>query len=313
MLFWEKLYNNLVYGKKIAILYVLHSYGSSPGRQGFKLFATNDGDLYGSIGGGFMEHKLVELAKSTLKNNINLPPPFIKKQLHQSNIKKDKSGMICSGEQTVAFYFLDTVDSINNFKIGIDKGKVLKLTENGIEFLNTQISTRYSYKQDNLQKWTYLEQIRFQEKVYVIGGGHVGLALSQTMKQLGFYVIVFDNRENLNTMIDNKYADEKHIVNYEEIANYISEGDMSYVVLVSFGFRTDELCMSKLLKKKFKYFGVMGSKEKMKKLLLNLKKNGFFYSDFDNLHTPIGVPINSKTPEEIAISIAAEIIKIKNS
>ncbi|HVE56794.1 MAG TPA: XdhC family protein, partial [Pyrinomonadaceae bacterium] len=75
----------------------------------------------------------------------------------------------------------------------------------------------------------------------------------------------------------------------------------------------DEIVIRKLFGKEFKYFGVLGSRAKMKTLLRDLEKEGFDKEKLARIRTPIGLKINSRTPEEIAVSIAAEIIAVKNS
>ncbi len=86
------------------LMVVIRSEGSSPGRMGF-LMAVSLHETMGTIGGGIMEHKLVELSKVLLQKGPFRP--FIKHQIHQSSSGKNKSGMICSGNQTVGLYYLD--------------------------------------------------------------------------------------------------------------------------------------------------------------------------------------------------------------
>jgi xanthine dehydrogenase accessory factor len=81
---------------------------------------------------------------------------------------------------------------------------------------------------------------------------------------------------------------------------------------MTLGYKTDEIVIRALLDKTFKFFGVLGSKAKMKTLLTSLAKEGVSKEKLDRIHTPVGLPINSHTPEEIAVSIAAEIIGVKN-
>ena len=102
--FWKQLIREIETGGSIVLLYVVESQGSSPGRQGFKMFVSQR-TMVGTIGGGFMEHKLVELARNKLQDGKF--ESFLKRQVHQSDSKQDKSGMICSGEQTIAFVYLD--------------------------------------------------------------------------------------------------------------------------------------------------------------------------------------------------------------
>ena len=100
--------------------------------------------------------------------------------------------------------------------------------------------------------------------------------------------------------------------NYEDIAVFMPPGNNVYVVVMTLGYRSDEVVIRRLLDKNFKYFGVLGSAAKMKTLLDNLQKEGFPAQKLSQIGTPIGIPINSRTPEEIAVSIAAEIIAVKD-
>src|SRR5688500_7501129 len=97
---WEFMLQGLRAGRKVAFLAVLHSEGSSPGRQGFKMALDAAGEMAGSIGGGIMEHKLVELARNLLSQKHE--KPVLKRQVHSKAAIQNQSGMICSGEQTVA-------------------------------------------------------------------------------------------------------------------------------------------------------------------------------------------------------------------
>ena len=101
--FWQQLLTQLQQDKKVYLLTVIENFGSSPGRKGFKMLVADDGFIFGSVGGGVMEFTLVEEVKELLQKENQ--PIFFRKQIHQGN-GKDKSGMICSGEQTVVFHLL---------------------------------------------------------------------------------------------------------------------------------------------------------------------------------------------------------------
>jgi xanthine dehydrogenase accessory factor len=162
--------------------------------------------------------------------------------------------------------------------------------------------------------WGWSEKLGYQNKLYIIGGGHCALALSEIMSKLDFHISLFDDRPNLNTLEKNKFAHSiKIIESYEQIGELIDANANDYVVVMTLGYKFDEIVIRQLFDKKFKYFGVLGSKAKMKTLLKSLEKDGFDKDKLAKIHTPIGLPINSHTPEEIAISIAAEIIAVKNS
>jgi xanthine dehydrogenase accessory factor len=134
------------------------------------------------------------------------------------------------------------------------------------------------------------------------------------MAKMDFHISLFDDRSDLNTLAKNEFVHEKRIIDsYENIGDFIESGANVYVVVMTLGYKFDEIVIRQLFDKNFKYFGVLGSKAKMKTLLKSLEKEGFDKEKLKEIHTPIGLKINSRTPEEIAISIAAEIIAVKNS
>ena len=115
-------------------------------------------------------------------------------------------------------------------------------------------------------------------------------------------------------MEENKSAHEKHIVSdYSSIEHLVSAGRDHYVVIMTFGYRTDDIALRALMKKEFAYLGLLGSRSKIEKMFDEYRHEGIAEKYLSRIHTPIGIPIKSQTPEEIAISIAAEIIKIKNN
>jgi xanthine dehydrogenase accessory factor len=136
--------------------------------------------------------------------------------------------------------------------------------------------------------------------------------LSELMAKMDFYISLFDDRPHLNTIAKNEFADRKIVVeNYEKIGDYVETGANVYVVVMTLGYQSDAAVMRNLIDRDFKYFGVLGSKAKMTTLLRELKNEGFPAEKLNRIRTPIGIEINSRTPEEIAVSIAAEIIRVK--
>src|SRR6478672_8991934 len=102
--FYQTIQQQLQEKKRLVLMVVIANEGSSPGRKGFKMLISEN-EMHGTIGGGIMEHKLVEYAQSLL-----LKPtfkPFIKHQIHDKAAPKDQSGMICSGQQTIVFFDVD--------------------------------------------------------------------------------------------------------------------------------------------------------------------------------------------------------------
>jgi xanthine dehydrogenase accessory factor len=281
------------------LMVVIANEGSSPGRKGFKMVVTPN-QMHGTIGGGIMEHKLVEYARSLLEKTTF--DPFIKHQIHDKSAPSNQSGMICSGRQTIAFYALNDesltwIDLILNS----ENGKI-SYSEKGIQV----------NKNSSSSEWEFIEPITLPNQVYIIGGGHVGLALSEVLSKLYFELHLLDHRENLNTMQTNNFVQSKQIVEFETIEQHIPEGENTYVVIMSFGYRTDDIIIRRLLGKKYKFIGMLGSQQKMNTLYKNLLADGFSQAQIDQVHAPIGLDIKSETAAEIAISVAAQLVQVKN-
>lgn len=308
---WGFIHDKLSANINVMLLYVLDSEGSSPGRRGFKMAVAADDDLFGTIGGGMMEFKLVEKARSTLQTgvkNIGLI-----KQFHDKIHDKHQSGMICSGSQLNAFIPLSTSDLKYIDQItGAEKrneNRTIHLSPGGIKITDEKMSG-LNYKTES--DWSYTESIGQQPVIHIIGGGHVGLALSELMHFLGFYIKLYDDRSELNTIEQNTFVDEKHFTDYEAIGERINTGENDFAVIMTMGYRTDKIVLKQLLDKKFFYLGLLGSEKKNAKLFAELKAEGTDEHKLRKVAAPVGINIFSKTSKEIAISIAAQIILEKN-
>lgn len=306
---WGTVLPALLAGEHGVLLVVTASQGSSPGRAGFKMFVTAAGRMHGSIGGGSMEHKLVELARSLMDRAEAFP--FLKRQVHREGEARDRSGMICSGEQTVAFFRIGPADGawIRALVECTDAHGTIGYGQQGIRVIPA--STVRATGGD-AEVW-FSERASSRPTVAVVGGGHVGRALTRTMNLIGFHVVQFDHREGLEMMIANEWAHEKHVVDPARIEEHVPEDPELFVVLVSHGYRTDEQVLRRLIRRRWRYLGMLGSKAKVNAMFTKLRADGFTDAELGRVHAPIGIPINSRTPEEIAVSIAAQIIAVKNA
>ncbi len=310
MQIWEFIRQKLIASQKVILLCVLESKGSSPGRRGFKMAVSSDDDFSGTIGGGIMEFKLVEKAKSLLQDD-NMAVSVME-QFHDKEHAAQQSGMICSGSQKIAFIPLSSADihTIKTLKdSNAESQQFFKISPNGIEII-AELKSEFFYKTS--EEWQYQEAVNHRSVIHIIGGGHVSLALSELMHMLGFYVHVYDDRIDLNTLEENIFADEKHLVDYGAIENYLKATPSDFVVIMTIGYRTDKLVLKQLLGKSFYYLGMLGSENKIKKLFEELKEEGFDDNILSKVFAPIGINIFSQTTKEIAVSIVAEIIREKN-
>jgi xanthine dehydrogenase accessory factor len=304
---WRFISDKLNAGIDIELLYVLESEGSSPGRQGFKMAVAADGTFCGTIGGGIMEHKLVEKVKSRLQQNES--GVLLMRQHHDKEHANDQSGMICSGNQLNAFIPLTSADKETIEKIIEAEVESIQLSPKGLQLIHgAATGLQFNSEKD----WLYSEPVIQQPVIHIIGGGHVAFALSELMHFLGFYIKLYDDRPGLNTIAANSFACEKYIVNYDSIDNYFIDVENEYAVIMTIGYRTDKTVLKQLLEKSFFYLGLLGSQHKIETLFKELKAEGVTEELLNKIFSPIGLNINSKTTKEIAVSIAAEIVREKN-
>lgn len=133
-------------------------------------------------------------------------------------------------------------------------------------------------------------------------------------KELGFYTVVIDDRSDFSNRERFPSADELHVVSsYAKLPFESMLHNNSYVVIVTRGHALDKEVLAQALKTDAKYIGMIGSKGKRNHVYSLLLEEGFVQNDLDRVSCPIGVGINAQTPEEIAISILAELIKVKRS
>lgn len=314
---WRLALTSLQQDIPVLLLYVLESKGSSPGRQGFFMVVNGRGEIEGSIGGGIMEHKFAGMAREKLdQGDVMLS---VRRQVHDKQVTKDQSGMICSGEQTILLYTFRSQDkkTVEELVDCLSAGRngTLQLSPAGIGFSARVPSADFYFTRSAEEDWRYEEKAGYKHRLFIVGGGHCALAFSRIMRMMDFHISIFDHRPELGTLSENVFVHEKVFVqDYEELRERIPAGvDSHYIVVMTQGYRTDDWAVRAVLDKEFRYFGLLGSAAKFRKLLTDYRAEGIAEELLGRIHSPAGLAINSQTPEEIAISIAAEIIGVKNA
>ena len=313
---WQFIAKCLQLQQQVMLLYVVDSKGSSPGRAGFCMAVSTNGTTNGSIGGGIMEHKFVEMARARMLAGNHLCT--LHRQVHNKTEKDNQSGMICSGEQTNIIYAvkpaeLEIIERLLDI-ISNRRECCLEISPAGINITEEIEEVGEGLKVENSETWLYIESIALPNRLLIIGGGHCALALSRQMKLLNFTIVLYEDRSQLPTLIANEYVDEKIIVeSYSDLEHVVSSDANTYLIVMTVGYRTDDLALRALRAKSFKYIGVLGSRKKIETMINQYRSDNFSEKWISSIHAPAGVAINSHTPEEIAVSIAAEIISKKNS
>jgi xanthine dehydrogenase accessory factor len=156
-----------------------------------------------------------------------------------------------------------------------------------------------------------LEPILSEPTVYIFGAGHISQQLSPLAKRVHFKVVVIDDREMFANKERFPEADEVIVSEFEECFDRLSIDESSYVVIVTRGHLYDGFVLEQAVKTNARYIGMIGSKKKIRALYKNLMEMGVPKEALNRVHAPIGLDIHSETPEEIGVSIIAELIKVR--
>lgn len=146
----------------------------------------------------------------------------------------------------------------------------------------------------------------------ILGGGHVSLFVAKIGKLLDFHVTVVDDREEFAATSRFPEADEVICSSFDRLFEKVPEYENSYYVIVTRGHVGDKTCLENILNSSYKYVGMIGSKSKIKLTMDNLREEGIPEEKLAEIYAPIGLDLGGQLPSEIAVSIAAEIIKVKN-
>lgn len=274
----------------LMLVSILTSDGSAPRGKGAMMLCGPDGLLCGSVGGGALEARCVELAKSYLAQNISCAKHFT-----LGAASAELPEMLCGGQVEVAFSCLSSDPA----------GWVLQLQ---------QACSALDAGQDavlNLGEGIGSLTIPALSHMYVFGGGHCAFALVPILARIGFRVTLIDDRPAYADPERFPDAEEVLCGDYAALAAQLPIGANDYAAVMTSGHMHDFEVLAQLLRKDFAYLGCMGSRAKAAAVREKLLQAGLPGAAVDRVKTPIGLSIRSETPEEIAVSIAAELIAVR--
>jgi xanthine dehydrogenase accessory factor len=159
----------------------------------------------------------------------------------------------------------------------------------------------------------FIEPITGAPSLFIFGGGHIAVPLARMASIAGYKISVIDERPDFANPA--RFPDAAEVIVSDIAPAYgrlnIDKG--SYIVIVTHGHKGDEAALEGALKTPAKYIGMIGSKTKNKSVFAHLLEKGFTKDDLNRVHAPIGICIRAQTPEEIAVSILAEMIAVKRA
>lgn len=192
--------------------------------------------------------------------------------------------------------------------------RALKALEGGhAELLSFKLSKEAGYMCGGSAK-VYIEPLLYNPELIVAGAGHIGQALAVFAKPLGFRLVLLDSRvEYLERAKEKLEGIKAVLIDYANPFQGVEVGPSSCIVVATFGHTHDFNVVLAALKTSARYIGLVGSKSKRAALEDHLKREGVEVADIARIMTPAGLPIGAVTPQEIAISILAEIIQLRRS
>jgi xanthine dehydrogenase accessory factor len=158
----------------------------------------------------------------------------------------------------------------------------------------------------------FVEPLLPQPMLYLFGGGHVSTAVAKAASAAGFAVGIIDDREAFANTQRFPMAQEVYI-SYEEAFAKIKPNASTYLVIVTRGHKDDMSVLAWAARTDARYIGMIGSKRKVLSVYKALEKEGYRAEEFKRVYAPMGLEIGALSPEEIAISIVAELIAVRRS
>jgi xanthine dehydrogenase accessory factor len=330
-------------GESFALATIVSQIGSAPRGQGAHMIVKKDGRIIGTVGGGLLEADVRKKAEEVLHNKESTVIGF---DLTGRDVAE--MGMVCGGRGEVFIGFIDGKDK-DYFNIYSEMEKLLKERKRAwlVTWLPTEKTekNRTTYgkqcliKQDgglvgvieddpalirqlvertnNFEIFTILDNRRvFIELIgnngtaFVFGAGHVGEKLVPLLSLVGFKTVVLDDRKEFANKERFPSADKIIVLDSFEKGVTDQEIDQdSYIIIVTRGHLHDRIVLAQALKTDAGYIGMIGSRRKQDEVYRVLLNDGFTNKDLERVHSPIGLNIGGETPEEIAISITAELIQ----
>ena len=325
--------------------------GAAPRHAGTKFLIMEDGSFVGTIGGGLLEAQVLEGAKKVLETHTPLRLNFILKgkdvektdmicggdaeiflePVSPKNInhldifkkavdvnRRGGSGVVATivnsdhwQAEHIPKMFMDP----DGERTGALSG--LKEAEDALGEELRQVMTQGEPKiiichdQAGNELELFVEPLASEPILYVFGGGHVSLQIVPLAARVGFKVVVVDDRAEFADPGNFPEAWKVHQFPFEGVLDKFPVDESSYFVIVTRGHIHDKTVLSQALRTPAKYVGMIGSRRKRNMIYDALLKEGFTKADIGRVHAPIGLDIGAETPEEIAVSIAAELIQVR--
>jgi xanthine dehydrogenase accessory factor len=157
----------------------------------------------------------------------------------------------------------------------------------------------------------FIDILRPKEEVLIFGAGHIAIWVSKLAKMVGFKVTVIDSRKEFANQDRFPEVDEIITEDTEKNLRHLNIVPSTYIIVVTRGHLKDEEVLASVVRSNAAYIGMIGSRKKNATVFQHLEEQGISARELKKVHAPIGMDIGAQTPEEIAVSIMAEIIQVR--
>ena len=295
----------LTRGEGVMLCSILKADGSSPRGAGAHMAVFADGTALGTVGGGAVERQSILLARELLKGKWNALRDFA---LHPE--AANSTGMVCGGDVTVYFRRIPCGDGAWDT---LAAEVLRRISTRTVGWLVQPLDGTIPYLMDEntVKAKCFTIQLPIGERALIFGAGHISKALVPLLSSVGFRPVVFDDRPQFATRERFPQADQVVCGDFTRIRDYLTVEPEDYVVIMTNGHEYDFQSQVQVLQHKTAYVGVIGSRKKAAFVNQRLRDAGISDEAIAFVHTPIGTAIKAVTPEEIAVSIAGEMILVR--
>lgn len=321
-------------GQKVALATVVSAYGSAPRRVGAKMAIAEDGQFAGSVSGGCVENDVVEHARQVLAEDApRLVPYGISDELAftvglacggQIEVFIQPFGRAFPTEKPVAFAYAIQGQAIGKgllaWEFGKHRGSLgqgeefdARVARDAVALLRQGRPGRLAYPDTpGGPLELFVDVYPAPSTAVLFGGVHIAVALAPLLKTLGFRVVVVDARGQWATRERFPDVDELHVQHAEDYLRAHPLGSHAYVAVLSHDPKLDDPALLGALRSEARFVGAIGSGKTQAARRERLRAAGLADQQLARLVGPIGLDLGAQSPEEIALSIAAQLVAARN-
>lgn len=337
---YQEVMRRLDSGENVILATVFAASGSSPRSSGAKMAVFQDGSIIGTIGGGRLEGDAILAAQRSFELRQGGIQSF---DLTSADIAG--TDMVCGGKGKVLLNYIDAenrknsaffravvaifasrdhawlVTSLGDLR-GVVDGRQWLVKQDGTIVGNTETNPDFSWlltvghsqlaihAEMSGDQNVLVEPIRQSGTVFLFGAGHISRQIAVLCDMVGFQTVVLDDRSEFANSGRFPASDIILLRSFEDISD-LSIDENSFIVIVTRGHLHDKTVLAQALRTNAAYIGMIGSRRKRDLIFTDLLNNGFTRQDIQCVFSPIGLAIGAETPEEIAVSVVGELIRVR--